>query len=166
VLTAQFPHLRLVLAGVGGYRDELLRVAQACGVVERVALIGFVSDDERNALYTIADCAVFPSLYEPFGIVALEAMALHCPVVVSDTGGLREVVRPETTGLLVTPDDAEALADAITRTIVERDVTQKRVNAAYGDATETFNWQLVAQATSMTYERVAAEWRGGSWGRV
>ena len=166
LLTAQFPRLRLVLAGVGGYRDELLRVAQEYGVVERIALIGFVSDDERNALYSIADCAVFPSLYEPFGIVALEAMALHCPVVVSNTGGLREVVRPESTGLLVPPDDAAALAAAITCTIVDSGATQKRVSAAYADASETFNWQLVAQATTMTYERIAAEWRGGSWGKT
>jgi len=165
LLKATFPQIRLVLAGVGGYRDELLRVAHAGGVEDRVALIGFISDAERNGLYSVADCAVFPSLYEPFGIVALEAMALRCPVVVSDTGGLREVVRPDLTGLLVPPDDVEALAAAIRRTIAVPADTQRRVTAAYTDATETYNWQLVAQATTMTYSRVVSEWSTGSWGR-
>ena len=165
LLVATFPYIRLVVAGVGGYRDELVRVARAAGVEERVALIGFISDAERNGLYSVADCAVFPSLYEPFGIVALEAMALRCPVVVSDTGGLREVVRPEVTGLLVPPDDVAALAAAIRRTIEVPVATQRRVTAAYVDATETFNWQLVAQATTMTYTRVAAEWDAGNWGK-
>jgi glycosyltransferase involved in cell wall biosynthesis len=165
ILTQTFPDIRLVLAGVGGYRDELLRVARSAGVEERVALIGFISDTERNGLYSVADCAVFPSLYEPFGIVALEAMALRCPVVVSDTGGLREVVRPDSTGLLVPPDDVEALATAIRRTIEEPYDTNRRVAAAFGDATETYNWQLVAQATTMTYTRVVSEWNAGSWGK-
>ncbi|MFM2308956.1 MAG: hypothetical protein RLY87_1077 [Chloroflexota bacterium] len=165
VLKEFFPEIRLVLAGVGGYRDELLRVARSAGVEERVALVGFISDAERNGLYSVADCAVFPSLYEPFGIVALEAMALRCPVVVSDTGGLREVVRPGATGLLVPPDDVLALADAIRTTFSDPFETKRRVTAAYGDATETFNWQIVAQATTMTYTRVQSEWNAGTWGK-
>ncbi len=165
-LRATFPSIRLVLAGVGGYRDELLRVAQSCGVVEQIALIGFISDEERNGLYSIADCAVFPSLYEPFGIVALEAMALHCPVVVSDTGGLREVVQPNITGFLVAPDDVAALAAAIQRTIIDRAATNLRVEAAFADASTTYNWQLVAEATTVIYDRVVAEWRNGTWGHA
>ena len=65
----------------------------------------------------VADCAVFPSLYEPFGIVALEAMAAGCPVVVSDVGGLSEVVEMHETGIKVHPNDPQSLAWGILYTL-------------------------------------------------
>jgi glycosyltransferase involved in cell wall biosynthesis len=163
-LVPRYPQLTLVLAGVGGYRDDLVRVATQLGVGNNVALVGFISDDERNGLYGVADCAVFPSLYEPFGIVALEAMALRCPVIVSDTGGLREVVCADKTGLLVPPDDVDALAAAIVDTLTAHTATQTRVAAAYVDATTHYTWQRVAEATAATYRRIAAEWAAGNWG--
>lgn len=159
-----YQHARLVLAGVGGYRDELQAVAQHHDVLGAVTFTGFISDDDRNKLYAVADIAVFPSLYEPFGIVALEAMALQCPVVVSDTGGLREVVQMNRTGILVTPDHVDALIAGLQYTFEQPVRTQERVKLAYEDTRITYGWQTIAAATAAVYGRVIAEWQKGSWG--
>lgn len=163
-LTAEYPQLRLVLAGVGGYQQALQHLVTDHNLHDAVIFAGFISDKERNSLYATADVAVFPSLYEPFGIVALEAMALRCPVVVSDTGGLREVVDSHRTGLLVYPDDVESLSWGLHHTLTHTHATQDRVNAAYEEVRMVFGWQTIAAATAAIYGRVVSEWRRGSWG--
>ncbi|MCE2851389.1 MAG: glycosyltransferase family 4 protein [Chloroflexaceae bacterium] len=157
-------HARLVLAGVGAYRDELQWIARQHDVLSAVTFAGFISDDDRNKLYASADIAVFPSLYEPFGIVALEAMALRCPVVVSDTGGLREVVQANRTGVLVPPDNVEALVDGLVCTLNEPSMTSERINSAFDDTRITYGWQTIAASTAAVYGRIIAEWQNGDWG--
>ncbi|HMA36678.1 MAG TPA: glycosyltransferase family 4 protein, partial [Chloroflexia bacterium] len=105
-----YPDVRFIVAGGGDFRFELQRRAEERGVGGWFFFPGRISDDDRDRLYKVADCAVFPSLYEPFGIVALEAMAAGCPVVVSDTGGLSEVVTLHENGLKVHPNDPGSLA--------------------------------------------------------
>lgn len=163
-LICEYPQLRLVLAGVGGYQQALQHLVTEHDLHDVVVFAGFISDKERNALYATADVAVFPSLYEPFGIVALEAMALRCPVVVSDTGGLREVVESHRTGLLVYPDDVESLSWGLHHTLTHTQATQDRVNAAYDEVRMVFGWQTIAAATAAIYGRVVSEWGRGSWG--
>lgn len=163
-LRQSHPDARLVLAGVGGYREELQSVAHHHNVLSAVTFAGFISDDDRNKLYASADIAVFPSLYEPFGIVALEAMALQCPVVVSDTGGLREVVQMHRTGVLVTPDHVDALVSGLRYTLDQPTRTHERVKLAYEDTRITYGWQTIAAATASVYGRVIAEWQKGEWG--
>jgi glycosyltransferase involved in cell wall biosynthesis len=153
-----------VLAGVGAYRDELQWIARQHDVLSAVTFAGFISDDDRNKLYASADIAVFPSLYEPFGIVALEAMALRCPVVVSDTGGLREVVQANRTGVLVPPDNVEALVDGLVCTLNEPSMTSERINSAFDDTRITYGWQTIAASTAAVYGRIIAEWQNGDWG--
>ncbi len=165
VLSQRFPGARLVLAGVGGYREELQWVAQEVGVADAVTFAGFISDDERNQLYAVSDMAVFPSLYEPFGIVALEAMALRCPVVVSETGGLCEVVDLHRTGLLVEPDHVEALCWAMQHVLDHPQWTRQRVDAAFDEVRYVYGWSTIAQNTVAIYQRIHAEWCNGSWGR-
>lgn len=163
-LALEYPGIRLVLAGVGGYQQALQQLVNEHDLHEAVVFAGFISDKERNALYAASDIAVFPSLYEPFGIVALEAMALRCPVVVSDTGGLREVVESHRTGLLVYPDDVQSLVWGLRHTLTHPHATADRVNAAYEEVRMTFGWQTIAAATSAIYGRVVSEWRRGTWG--
>jgi glycosyltransferase involved in cell wall biosynthesis len=90
IILAQYPQVKIVVAGKGPELEALRSLAWEQGVGEKVLLAGFVSDEDRDRLFKISDCAVFPSLYEPFGIVALEAMAAKCPVVVSEVGGLKD----------------------------------------------------------------------------
>src|SRR5207249_1386715 len=112
----QWPSVKFVLAGGGGYANDLRAKASALGVADNIIFAGRVSDEVRDALFKVADCAVFPSLYEPFGIVALEAMAAGTPVVVSEVGGLPEVVDLHVTGITVHPNDPVSLAWGILHT--------------------------------------------------
>ena len=77
--------------------------------MEHGTFLGWIGDDVLHSLYRIADVCVVPSIYEPFGLVALEAMASGCPCIVADTGGLREVVPHEEAGLRFRARDPEAL---------------------------------------------------------
>ena len=79
--------------------------------MEHGTFLGWIGDDVLHSLYRIADVCVVPSIYEPFGLVALEAMASGCPCIVADTGGLREVVPHDEVGLRFRARDPEALAD-------------------------------------------------------
>ena len=83
------------------------------GIANRVYFTGYIPDEVRNSLYSWADVAVFPSLYEPFGIVVLEAMAARTPVVVSDCGGISEIVRHGIDGLKAQTGNSHSLAQNI-----------------------------------------------------
>ena len=84
--------MRFLIAGSGTAEAELKEQAERLGLMEHGSFVGWTGDDELHSLYRIADLCLVPSIYEPFGLVALEAMASGCPCIVADTGGLREVV--------------------------------------------------------------------------
>ena len=86
------PGTRFLVAGSGTHEEELRRQADDLGLMDHGTFLGWIGDDVLHSLYRIADVCVVPSIYEPFGLVALEAMASGCPCIVADTGGLREVV--------------------------------------------------------------------------
>jgi glycosyltransferase involved in cell wall biosynthesis len=162
---AAFPRARLVIAGTGAYLDTLKSRAWALGIAADVIFTGFIPDDERDKLYHVADAATFPSLYEPFGIVALEAMAARCPVVVAETGGLTEVVALHETGLKVHPGDSSSLAWGILHTLQHPDWSRARAENAYRVASEEYNWDAIAAATLGVYERAYVEWQLDDWGK-
>jgi glycosyltransferase involved in cell wall biosynthesis len=157
LILAQQSSVKVVVAGKGPEVDSLRSLAWNLGVGEKVLFTGFISDDDRDRLFKVADCAVFPSLYEPFGIVALEAMAAKCPVVVSEVGGLREVVQHATTGITVYPDDPGSLAWGILHTLQHPKWSAIRVADAYRVVRDEFNWDRIARLTTDMYWRVAAE---------
>ncbi len=101
-------------------RRELQAQAERLGLTEHGSFLGWIGDDVLHSLYRIADLCVVPSIYEPFGLVALEAMASGCPCIVADTGGLREVVPVgERVGLRFNGGDAEHLGVMIERLLVD-----------------------------------------------
>ena len=112
-ILAHYPQAKFIIAGKGPYLDALKNQASALGMANRVYFTGYISDEVRNSLYSWADVAVFPSLYEPFGIVALEAMAARTPVVVSDCGGISEIVRHGVDGLKANTGNSHSLAQNI-----------------------------------------------------
>jgi len=132
-------------------------------VADNVLFPGRVSDEVRDGLFKVADCAVFPSLYEPFGIVALEAMAAGCPVVVSDVGGLSEVVEHNVTGIKVYPDDPGSLAWGILHTIRNPQWSRQRVENAEKIVREQYNWHRIANMTVDVYNKTIQEAKGGDW---
>ncbi|RRR74945.1 MAG: glycosyltransferase family 1 protein [Candidatus Viridilinea halotolerans] len=156
---------RLVIAGMGETLDALKAQAAALGIAAQVDFAGFIANEDRDRLYHAADLAIFPSLYEPFGIVALEALANACPVIVSNAGGLAEVVQHGVTGLVVPADSPRALADAITAALSRPDMARSRAAAALREVREYYTWPRIAHATKTVYEQVMGAWHNDSWGK-
>lgn len=160
----EWPGVKFVLAGGGsGYVSELSAKARELGVADNIIFTGRVPDEVRDGLFMVANAAVFPSIYEPFGIVALEAMAAGTPVIVSDVGGLSEVVDLHETGIKVYPDDPQSLAWGILHTLKHPDWAQARARNAERVVREEFNWDLIAKKTIDVYDRVVSEARAGDW---
>jgi len=160
---AELPTVKAVVAGRGPELESLRSLAWSLGVGEKLLFTGFISDDDRDRLFKIADCAVFPSLYEPFGIVALEAMAAKCPVVVSEVGGLQDVVKHGETGITVYPDDPGSLAWGILHTLQFPEWSALRVENAYRAVCEEYNWKRNAQMTAGVYQRCIHERMLANW---
>ncbi|MCL7452742.1 MAG: glycosyltransferase family 4 protein [Anaerolineae bacterium] len=163
LILGQHPAAKIVIAGRGPELDWLRSLSWQLGVGEKILLTGFISDEDRDRLFKIADCAVFPSLYEPFGIVALEAMAARCPVVVSEVGGLKDVVQHAETGITVYPDDPSSLAWGIVHTLQHPEWAAVRVENAYRMVREKYTWDGIARKTVDTYRQVIAERSIANW---
>ncbi|MBM4429085.1 MAG: glycosyltransferase family 4 protein [Chloroflexi bacterium] len=160
---AENPQAKFVIAGTGEAVNALRARAWDLGVGHKVLFTGFIPDDDRDRLYKVASCAVFPSLYEPFGIVALEAMAARTPVVVSLVGGLQEVVKHAETGITVYPDNPQSLAWGINHTLARPDWAAQRAENAYRVVVEEYNWQRIAELTSKVYQRIVSERAKVKW---
>lgn len=150
-----FPQTRFVIAGHGPLLESLQQRAAALQVGHQVRFPGFVTDEDAARLYCMADVAVFPSLYEPFGVVALEAMAARTPLVVTNVGGLGEVVEHDKTGITVFPDDPGSLAWGICKTLREPDASRARAESAYRLAQEVYSWNVIARTTAGVYREAA-----------
>lgn len=158
LLREKFPALRLVVAGRGPYEEHLRHLTHAYGLARAVAFAGFVDGVERNRLLARAHVAVFPSLYEPFGIVALEAMAVNLPVVVSDTGGLVDVVEHGHDGFRVPPGRADLLAYYISLLLENPVLGQEMAARAAKKISTAYNWDRIAEQTVDVYAEVTG-WR-------
>ncbi|MES1022856.1 glycosyltransferase family 4 protein [Gloeocapsa sp. BRSZ] len=148
--------VKFVMIG-GGNIDHLKRQAWDLGIWDKCYFTGFMSDEPLDKFQTIADCAVFPSLYEPFGIVALESFAARVPVVVSDTGGLPEVVQHTKTGIVTWTNNADSLAWGILEVLKNPGYKQWLIDNAYEDLERRFNWYKLAQQTQNVYAQVMQE---------
>jgi glycosyltransferase involved in cell wall biosynthesis len=160
---AEMPHTKFVIAGTGSMFEPLKRRVQELGIASQVQIAGFISDPDRNRLLKVADAAIYPSLYEPFGIVALEAMAAKCPVIVSEVGGLKEVVKHDVTGVTIFPDNVESTAWGILHTLGNSKAARARAAKAYRLVKKDFNWNRIAEQTIEIYERIVRERRQTNW---
>ncbi len=159
----EIPRAKFIIAGTGSMSDYLKRRALELGIADKVIGAGFISDADRDRLLKIADAAVFPSLYEPFGIVALEAMAAKCPVIVSDVGGLSEVVMHDVTGVTVYPDNVASLVWGILHTLRDPVAAKKRATKAYDVARREYSWDHIAAQTIEVYRRIVQERAKTEW---
>ena len=141
------PGTRFLVAGSGTHEAELHRQAEELGLMEHGTFLGWIGDDVLHSLYRIADLTVVPSIYEPFGLVALEAMASGCPCIVADTGGLREVVPHEEAGLRFRAHDPDALAEVAVRVLSDDELGRRLVAEAY-EHVRRFDWADVAEQTA------------------
>src|SRR5579883_212250 len=148
------PRAKFIAVGSGPALEDARSRAAEAEWSEHIQFTGFVSDEVRNRLYQVADVAIFPSIYEPFGIVALEGMAMNVPVVASNAGGLAEVVDREDTGVVVDAGSPDSLAWGITHVLEQPALSQCRAERAYAKAMTEFNWGVVADKTLAKYERM------------
>lgn len=145
------PDATLVIAGDGPQRLYLERLARFLGVRQQVSFLGWQSREELAALYRAAAVACVPSLYEPFGLVALEAMASGRPVVVSGVGGLAEIVEDGVSGFTVTAGDDLDLATRLAALLTSPELAEAMGTAARRRA-ELFDWAVIANRTARLYE--------------
>lgn len=150
------PGTRLVVAGSGGQRDRLEEHARARRVQRSVTFAGQLSDEELAALLAAADAVVLPSRYEPFGLVALEAVAAGAPLVASRAGGLGEVVVDGETGVSFAPGDIDGLAEAVGRVLDDPAAAARRARAARARLTAAFDWSTIAAQTAAVYASAKA----------
>lgn len=147
-----YPEADLIVAGSGPYSRDLQEMAAGLGLGEKVKFTGFVTETERNALLAQSAVAVFPSLYEPFGIVALEAMSAGVPVIVSRTGGLAEIVEDGITGLTFTPGDAEDLLSRLLLVLNNPSLADNLSRNARAKVARDYTWDAVARQTFEIYQ--------------
>jgi glycogen synthase len=145
-------NVRFLVAGSGTHEAELKAQAEQLGLGAHGTFLGWIGDDVLHSLYRIADLCVVPSIYEPFGLVALEAMASGCPCIVADTGGLREVVPGgERVGLRFDGGDAEHLGVMIERLLVDGALRDRLVTQA-SEHVLRFDWDDIAARTQGIYD--------------
>jgi glycosyltransferase involved in cell wall biosynthesis len=162
VIRALEGNVKFILIG-GGNTEALQQQAHNLGIFDRCLFTGFMPDDELDQFQTIANCAVFPSLYEPFGIVALESFAARVPVVVSDTGGMPEVVSHGKTGVVTQANNPDSIAWGILEILRNPDYSQMLVENAYADLQVRFRWSQLAVQTAEVYARVIQERSQVQW---
>ncbi len=154
---------KFVIVGNGYLHQSMLEHIRNIGLAHKVTFTGFVDDNTLRNLQKCADVSVVPSLFEPFGIVALEAMAAKSPVVVSDTGGLSEIVEHEVTGVKVYPNNPDSLAWGITRVLHDENLANILREKAFRKVTENYNWEKISQQTKKVYESVLSECSKTFW---
>jgi glycogen synthase len=149
-------NVRFVVAGTGTAERELKRQARRLGLARHGTFLGWIGDDMLHSLYRIADLCIVPSIYEPFGLVALEAMASGCLCVVADTGGLREVVPGDgSVGHRFPARDAERLGEIVAEVLRDDDARARAVAAAREHVLQ-FDWGEVARETRDVYGALGA----------
>ncbi len=156
---------KFIFVGEGYLRDILSKKAKDEGIADKVFFTGFLDDQTVKLLYRMADVCVVPSLYEPFGIVALEAMAAGTPVVVSNVGGLSEIVQHDVTGVVVYPNDPGSLAWGILRILNDRQRADQLSGRAAERVMHAYDWDTIARNTADVYEKVLVEYNHVSWKR-
>src|ERR671915_192635 len=146
--------VRFIVAGSGTAEQELRQQATQLGLDDHGTFLGWIGDDVLHSLYRIADLTVVPSIYEPFRLVALEAMASGCPCLVADTGGLREGVPNEDVGLRFEARDPQSLSAMAERLLTDVELRDRLVAEA-SEHVLTFDWGDVARQARAVYSEVA-----------
>lgn len=148
---------KLVICGKGGMMEELKQEAKNLGIENKVYFAGYCDSKKVQKMYKCADIAVFPSTYEPFGIVALEAMLAGVPTVVSDVGGLDEIVTHGVDGMKSYAGNANSIADSVTALLYDHQLATNVSKKAKQKVKDQFNWEKIAQDTHFTYEKAICQ---------
>jgi glycosyltransferase involved in cell wall biosynthesis len=127
------------------------------GISEKVYFAGYLGGKDVAKMYKAADISVFPSTYEPFGIVALEAMLAERPIVVSDIGGLNEIVQHKENGMKSYTGNPNSIADSILELLYDHQLYDNVVRKAKNKVRNEYNWNKIAQDTHFTYQKAICQ---------
>jgi glycosyltransferase involved in cell wall biosynthesis len=153
----QYPETQFLIVGTGYFMETLKAQAGYLGVTQNVRFLGYVADADLLKLYQITDAVAIPSLYEPFGIVALEGMAAGAPVVVSDVGGLRDFVEHMQNGVTTYAGNSDSLAWGLLQVLRDSKLAHHLNQTATKAVEEVYNWKMITKRTQETYESVFAD---------
>ncbi|MDY6795317.1 MAG: glycosyltransferase family 4 protein [Actinomycetota bacterium] len=154
----EVPDIRFLVAGTGPHVRALQAMIEEFGLDHKIKMLGFVDMDVLVKFYKCADLTVVPSLYEPFGMVVLEAMVAGCPVIVAETGGLKEIVVHEETGLCFRPGNSDSLAQAIIRVLKDERLADRLTSDAFKFIEQKYSWGRIARQTLEIYDRAVREY--------
>lgn len=160
-LTKLDPGVRLAIVGDGPLGPSLRAAAQELGVAERVEFTGPVSPEELRRQFQLCDVFVLPAVedskgdVEGLGVVLIEALSHGRPVIASASGGIPDIVRDGSTGLLVTPGDEEALAGAVTRLRSDPELSRRLVAQGRAHIEEAFSWDHIVGELNRLYTGLA-----------
>jgi len=147
------PEAKFVITGDGWSKSYLEGLAASTRYGDKIRFVGFVSDSDLVDLTMSADVLVVPSVYEPFGIVALEGMVAGVPVVAGNVGGLAEIIEHDRTGVLVHPRNPDSIAWGVNRVLSDPGYSQWLTKNAKKQIQETYSWEAVAKRTTQVYEK-------------
>ena len=156
-ILSNYNDAKLIIAGRGGMMDELRAEASNLGLNDKIYFTGYLNSKQVQKMYKCADVAVFPSTYEPFGIVALEAMLAGVTTVVSDVGGLDEIVTHGVDGMKSYAGNANSIADSVTALLYDHQLATNVSKKAKQKVKDQFNWEKIAQDTHFTYEKAICQ---------
>ena len=148
---------KLIICGRGGMINELRQEVHNLGIDDKVYFAGYCDSKKVQKMYKCADIAVFPSTYEPFGIVALESMLAGVPTVVSDVGGLNEIVKHGETGMKSYAGNSNSIADSVLSLLYDKKLCDTVSKNAVKEVKELYNWNKIAQDTHYVYEQAICQ---------
>lgn len=151
-ILANYQDVKFVIAGRGPCLDELKSLSEQLGISNKVYFTGYLNDKQITKMYKAIDIAVFPSLYEPFGIVALEGMLAGATTVVSDAGGLNEIVSHGIDGLKSYAGNANSLADSILEALFNDGLCRLITKNAREKVIREYNWNIISKSTMNVYK--------------
>jgi glycosyltransferase involved in cell wall biosynthesis len=154
---------KFIIVGNGYMKEQLSNLVKVMGLSHKVLFTGFVDDETLRRLQKCADVSVVPSLFEPFGIVALEAMAAKSPVVVSDTGGLSEIVEHDVSGVKTYTGNPESLAWGIIKVLTDKAYADWIKTNAYNRVKDKYDWDKIARQTIAIYRNVLSDYSKSFW---
>lgn len=151
-LLRQYPDIYFIIAGKGPMEKAYGKMIEEKGLEEKVFLIGYVDDETRNHLFRQCELSIFPSLYEPFGIVTLEAMIFGKPTIVSNTGGLKGIIDHGKTGLLMNPGDKQSLIEQVQELLDNQTKSLELAENGRKIVQKLFSWTRIGMETKRVYE--------------
>ena len=143
---------KLIICGRGGMIDDLREQVKYLGIDNKVYFAGYCDSKKMQKMYKCADVAVFPSTYEPFGIVAIESMLSGTPTIVSDVGGLNEIVEHGVTGMKSYAGNANSIADSVLALLFDPKLCANISQNAIKKVKENYNWAKITDNTYYVYQ--------------